>query len=130
MNLYSASMCTFHPALIRSRWWVLAWFLMSLGVATAAPMVQPRLMDTVCSASGAPKVIIHTDDGAVEQTAADALHCPLCLVGGAPPNTVLALPPATPAAAAQPVSPPFARAPAATAAPPPARAPPFFLSQS
>jgi len=103
---------------------------MSLGVATAAPMVQPRLMDTVCSASGAPKVIIHTDDGAVEQTAADALHCPLCLVGGAPPNTVLALPPATPAAAAQPVSPPFARAPAATAAPPPARAPPFFLSQS
>jgi hypothetical protein len=38
---------------------VLAWFLLSLGVAVAAPVVHPQAMELVCSAAGAIKVIVH-----------------------------------------------------------------------
>ncbi|OYZ44236.1 MAG: hypothetical protein B7Y20_12010 [Acidovorax sp. 16-64-162] len=97
----------------RFRLWVLAWFLMSLGAATATPIFQPKMLDVVCTTSGA-----------------DTQNCPLCLVGGVPPTDAYSLPPATPAVAPLPCLRSFPRAVAATAAPPPARAPPFFLSQS
>lgn len=128
MNLYSTSMHT-HPSMARFRCWILAWFLMSMGAATAAPMVQPKMLDVVCSTAGALKVLVHTHDGVVELDAT-ALHCPQCLVGGAPPNVAFSLPAATPAAASLPCFHSFSRAVVATAAPPPARAPPFFPSQS
>lgn len=116
-------------SMTRIRLWILAWFLMSLGVATATPMIQPKMLDVVCTTSGALKFFALTDDGAVELDA-DALNCPLCLVGGAPPNVAFSLPPAIRAVAALPRFHSFPRAVVATAAPPPARAPPFFPSQS
>ena len=128
MNLYSTSMNTTNP-MARFRLWVLAWFLMSLGAATATPIFQPKMLDVVCTTSGTLKFFALSDDGAAELNT-DALNCPMCLVGGAPPTDAFSLPPATPAAASPPCLRSVSRTVATTAAPPPARAPPFFLSQS
>jgi hypothetical protein len=102
------------------------WFVLSLGVAAASPVVHPQAVELVCSSAGAVKVIVQTDDGAREMGASH-LDCPLCAATGAPPSTpVVALPAVVPLAhAVQPIE--AARIAAATASPPPARAPPFFL---
>lgn len=112
--------------MVKFRLWILAWFLISLGVATAAPMVQPRTLEVVCSTAGSLKVLVHTPDG-TEPLGATALDCPLCLVGGAPPYTAMALSSLPPASDAAPLFHSQPHAVAATAAPPPARAPPFFF---
>ncbi|AMM24346.1 DUF2946 family protein [Variovorax sp. PAMC 28711] len=105
---------------------VLTWFVLSLGVAVASPVVKPQAMELVCSAAGAVKVIVQTDDGAQEMGASH-MDCPLCVLTGAPP-------PATPLADVPTLQPlaravqsiPAARIAAATAAPLPARGPPAF----
>ncbi|MGJ7491846.1 DUF2946 family protein [Variovorax sp. ZT4R33] len=105
---------------------VLAWFLLSLGVAVAAPVVHPQAMELVCSAAGAIKVIVQTDDGA-QELAPSHMDCPLCMLAGAPPPTAqVALPAPLPLARAV-QSIPAAHIAAATAAPLPARGPPSFL---
>ncbi|MBC7376814.1 MAG: DUF2946 domain-containing protein [Burkholderiaceae bacterium] len=63
---------------------VLVWFVLSLGVAVASPMVHPQAMELICSGSGAIKVLIKTDDG-VKEAAGHTLDCPLCAVPGTPP---------------------------------------------
>jgi hypothetical protein len=63
---------------------VLVWFVLSLGVAVASPMVHPQAMELICSGSGAIKVLIKTDDG-VKEAASHTLDCPLCAVSGTPP---------------------------------------------
>jgi len=105
---------------------VLMWFVLSLGVAVASPVVHPQAVELVCSASGAVKVVVQTDDGAQEMGASH-LDCPLCVLTGAPPPTAaVALPAVQPLALAV-QSIPAARIAAATAAPLPARGPPRFL---
>ena len=106
---------------------VLVWFAMSLGAAIASPIVQPKTMQLVCTSAGAVKVIVQTDDGALE-LGAGHLDCPLCaLMGGPPPATPMpGLPHILPLGhAVQPI--PAARIAAATAAPLPARGPPSLL---
>lgn len=105
---------------------VLLWFVASLGVAIASPVVHPRAMELVCSSAGAVKVIVHTDDGAQEMGVSH-MDCPLCMLAGAPPPTpVISIPRVLPLAhAVQPI--PAARIAAATAAPLPARGPPALL---
>ncbi|MDM0012158.1 hypothetical protein QTH87_06850 [Variovorax sp. J22P168] len=116
------------PALRRARLLaslVLAWFALSLGVAVASPLVQPRTMDIVCSASGSAMLLVMTDDGA-QAPAAGHLDCPLCLPTGAPPPALplAQLPRLLPLGhAVQSI--PAARIAAATAAPLPARGPPL-----
>lgn len=105
---------------------VLTWFLLSLGVAVAAPVVHPQAMELVCSSAGAIKVIVHTDDGA-QELAPSHMDCPLCVLTGAPPPTLsFTLPTPLPLARAV-QSIPAARIAAATAAPLPARGPPSLL---
>jgi hypothetical protein len=103
---------------------VLAWFALSLGVAVASPLVQPKPMEIVCSAAGATMLVVLTDDGA-QAPAAGHLDCPLCLPATAPPPALPAvrLPALLPLGHAL-QSIPAARIAAATAAPPPARGPP------
>lgn len=104
--------------------WVLVWFVLSIGVAVASPIVHPKVMQLVCSGLGVVKMVIQTADGA-QDVAGHTLDCPLCAVGNAPP------PPAGPSAAL-PIQPlaytlqsiPAARIAALTSAPPPARGPP------
>ncbi|MBT9510867.1 MAG: hypothetical protein IV104_00795 [Acidovorax sp.] len=105
------------------RLWVLAWFVASMGVAMASPLVLPQAIEVICSGAGTIKLLVQTDDGTVEM-GATAMDCPLCATPGAPPPTPGAalLPPHPLAHALQPVE--AARIAAATAAPLPARGPP------
>src|SRR4051812_25584173 len=62
---------------------VLAWFALSLGVAIAAPLVQPANIEVVCSGSGALKLLVKGDGGSTSST--HTLDCPLCAGLDAPP---------------------------------------------
>lgn len=105
---------------------VLLWFVLSLGVAIASPVVNPQAMELVCSSAGAVKVVVKTDDGA-QELGGSHLDCPLCVLTGAPPPApaVVPLPQPQPLGLAV-QSIPAARIAAATAAPLPARGPPAF----
>ena len=106
---------------------VLAWFVLSIGVAVASPLVQPQAITLVCSAGGAMKILVTLDDGSAQDLGTASLDCPLCLSMGAPP-------PPFQRHTAAPVHPlshalrPLAAAHIAerTAAPLPARGPPSF----
>jgi len=103
---------------------VLLWFALSMAAAIASPIVHPQAMELVCSAAGAVKVVVQTDDG-VQELGATHFDCPMCLLTGAPPPApaVLRLPQPQPLGhALQPIV--AARLAQATAAPLPARGPP------
>lgn len=114
---------------LRSLHWlarcVLAWFVLSIGVAVASPLVSPQAMELICSGSGAIKLLVKTDDGTQEATA-HTLDCPLCAHASAPPPVlraaVLLVQPL--AHALRPI--PAAHIAARTAAPLPPRGPPAF----
>ncbi|CAN7708277.1 DUF2946 family protein [Acidovorax sp. Root217] len=105
---------------------VLAWFVASMGVAMASPLVNPQAIEVICSGAGTIKLLVQTDDGAVEMGSM-GMDCPLCSIAGAPPATPPALVPLPQplAHAVQPVE--AARIAAITAAPLPARGPPTSL---
>lgn len=105
---------------------VLAWFLLSLGIAIASPIVHPKSMQLVCSASGAVMVSFQADDGDRE-TQFSAADCPLCAAVGAPPPVAASKVsmPLPMGRALQSI--PAARLAAATASPLPARGPPALL---
>ena len=112
----------------RLRWLarcVLAWFVASMGVAVASPLVNPQAMELICSGSGAIKLLVKTDDGA-QEVPSHGLDCPLCAHVGAPPPVLKAdVPLIHPLAhALRPI--PAARIAARTAAPLPPRGPPTF----
>lgn len=104
---------------------VLAWFVLSVGVAVASPLVNPQAMELICSGSGAIKVVVKTDDGA-QELPSHTLDCPLCVhVGAPPPASQAQLPVAHPLAhALRPI--PAAHIAARTAAQLPPRGPPAF----
>jgi hypothetical protein len=106
----------------------LLWFMLSIGVAIASPMVHRQAMELVCSAAGAVKAVVHNEDGSTQEMGATHMDCPLCTIAGAPPSAPAAIAPvfALPQGhTAQPI--PAARLAAATAAPLPARGPPAVL---
>jgi hypothetical protein len=106
---------------------MLVWFVLSIGAAVASPMVNPRAVELVCSASGGMKVLIKTDDGNREEAGTGVGHtldCPMCASLAAPPPAIT-----TTAEPYQPLSYALRSVPAAvlaarTAAPPPGRGPP------
>lgn len=103
---------------------VLAWFVLSLGLAVAAPIVQPESMALVCSASGNTKLLVGNGDGTAA-SASYTLDCVLCFVANAPPPAsvdVVSLPTLR-ATVAQGAS--ATRMAWRTAAPLSARGPPF-----
>src|SRR6218665_152356 len=62
----------------------LAWFMASLLVAGASPLVNPQAMELVCSASGSVNLIGKGADGPSGMGMA-AMDCPLCVVPTPPP---------------------------------------------
>jgi hypothetical protein len=64
---------------------VLAWFVVSLGVAVASPLVNPQNVLLVCSGAGAMKLLVQSDDGSTRDAGASSMDCPLCTPMGAPP---------------------------------------------
>ena len=105
---------------------VLVWFVLAMGVATASPMVNPKAMDLVCATGGGMKVVVVGDDEHSASTT-HTLDCPLCATLSAPPpvlqQTVMHEPPL--AHALRPMA--AARLAAATAPPLPSRGPPLSL---
>ena len=106
---------------------VLAWFALSIGVASAAPLIQSQGFELICTSTGAMKMVAIGDDGSSDHTALGAGHldCPMCLPHAPPPPPVLQLTAPTQSPlrhALQPVE--RARIAAITAAPLPARGPP------
>jgi hypothetical protein len=102
---------------------VLAWFVLSLGVAIASPMVNPNGAQLICS--GASVKLVNADGD--ETASAHTLDCPLCGSGAVP---LLDLNQSV--AFSSPLSQSLSRdtaaqIAAATAAPLSARAPPFSL---
>jgi hypothetical protein len=105
---------------------VLVWFALSLGAAVASPIVQPKVMDLICSGAGVMKLMVQTGDGSQELSSA-GMDCPLCAASSAPPPPGASL-------SVEPVQPlgyvlqsiPSAIIAARTAAPLPARGPPSF----
>lgn len=105
---------------------VLAWFVLSLGVAMASPLVQPQSMQLVCSASGAMKLVTSSADS-TEAPTLHLLDCSLCVAVAPPP-----VPQVVTMAASQPLAFALGRLPAArlaakTGAPLPPRGPPSLL---
>ena len=41
------------------RLWVLAWFVASMGMAIASPLVNPQSFEVICSGTGAIKLLVH-----------------------------------------------------------------------
>ena len=104
---------------------VLVWFVLSLGVAAASPLVHPRQIELVCGSDGQVKAMLLTDDGAVELRTSH-LDCPLCLSASAPPPMAFEVqqPPRLPARGWTALA--LAPLPSAALLPWQARAPPTF----
>ena len=103
---------------------VLAWLLLTLGVAVAAPLVQPQAMEIVCSTGAGAKVVWVATGDEAPLAAPATLECLLCLGASAPPAAI-ALPTLGPVPEAQPPALRSAvRIVATHGAPLPARGPP------
>lgn len=115
--------------LIPTTWlrrWIAACLLLSMGVAMASPLVQPRSMELICAGGGGAKLVLHSE-GALPSHGNGGMDCLLCLVESAPP-TAAPVPWAggSPLAGA-PAQPPPVSVLVSAAALPPARAPPVPL---
>ena len=64
---------------------VLAWFVLSLGVAVASPIVKPQNILLICTGTGAMKVLVQAEDGTADVQVHSSLDCPLCATLAAPP---------------------------------------------
>ena len=60
--------------------WVLAWYVLFVGVSVLAATLQPKTMDVVCSAMGTMKVVVQ---GEGENTAMSSSICGRPLLGEA-----------------------------------------------
>ena len=67
---------------------VLVWFALSVGVAIASPMVQPKAMDMVCTSTGSMKLVAQGDEDS-STFASPTLDCPLCATTCAPPPALM-----------------------------------------
>lgn len=106
---------------------VLAWFVLSLGVAVASPLVSPKDTLVVCTGTGAMKMLVKADDGGTREVAPSVMDCPLCVPASAPPPVAqVPIAPNSPLAFAL-LSIPSAHIAARTAAPLPPRGPPILL---
>lgn len=104
---------------------VLAWLVLTLGVAVASPMVAPKAMEMVCSAGGTSTLIVVDDDGAAVEAGQHTLLCSMCLPAAPPvalPATHADRPPPPPTYAPMPIEP--VRIAALAGAPLPPRGPP------
>jgi hypothetical protein len=68
---------------------VLAWFVFAMGVAVAAPTLQPMDLGGICSATATAEGG-NAPDGSAAAGAHHGLQCVLCLAAGAPPSTPVA----------------------------------------
>lgn len=65
---------------------VLAWFMLTLSIAMASPIVHPKAIEVVCTSSGSMQVIMLDEDGQAAPGLHHSLDCPLCLTITTPPS--------------------------------------------
>lgn len=70
---------------------VLAWFALVVGIAAAAPIVQPQSFEVICS-GGTMKLVVPGDGEDGEPAATVSLDCPMCMGVAPPPPAALVLP--------------------------------------
>ena len=100
---------------------VLAWFVLSVGVAVAAPVLKTQDLDVVCSSAGVQELAAG-GEGAAGHGHDHQKDCRMCVLTGAPAvDIVFAAQPVPPAAPAPLVAAVHA---AGATSPYPARAPP------
>ena len=102
---------------------VLVWFVISVGVAIASPLVVPKAMDLVCTTGGAMKMV-SSDDADKAESTTHTMDCALCMAVGIPPAPMGSqfTKPSPLAHALHPIE--AAHIAAATAPPLPSRGPP------
>jgi hypothetical protein len=71
---------------------VLVWFVLSMGVAVASPLVKSPVTELICFGSWAMTVMLPADDGSTPATSpvSHAWDCPLCAGLGAPLSETVA----------------------------------------
>lgn len=67
---------------------VMAWFALTLGMAIASPLVNPRAMELVCTSGGSVKLVVVEGDEGLAAAPHHSLDCPLCLAVTPPPAHV------------------------------------------
>ena len=70
----------------------LLWFVLTLGVAVASPMVHSPDKLVICTSVGMVEVEIHAD-GSISTERSNVAQCPLCVLGSAAPLDIAPLPP-------------------------------------
>ncbi|GAB3774187.1 hypothetical protein GCM10028796_48050 [Ramlibacter monticola] len=101
---------------------VLAWFVLSVGVAVAAPALQTQGFDVVCSGGGGTKLMAGAD-GDAGHGHDHTKDCRMCVLTGLPSVDIVFAAQQPPVAAPAPLLPVVHAAQAAS--PYPARAPPL-----
>jgi hypothetical protein len=107
---------------------LLVWFALFVGVASASPWVRADRLEIICTGAGSGTQLVDTGDAADARMGGHGLECALCLPVGAPPPAAAGLARALP----QPDTRSFlpaasAHLPRPAAAPLPARGPPSFV---
>jgi hypothetical protein len=103
---------------------MLVWFVLSLGVAVAAPLVNPQSTELICSGAGVMKLLVKNADGTSTEESRRMLDCPMCATVAAPPPMGQTLAELAPPMGHVLQAIPAEHIAALTAAPPPARGPP------
>lgn len=104
---------------------VLAWFVLTLAVAAAAPLIHPTAMHIVCTASGGAQLMVLDHEGQPVDDASHKAHCALCLSSDGPPPAPPTLSACSPSPLAHALTPiPAAHIASLTGASMPARGPP------
>jgi hypothetical protein len=108
--------------------WVLAWYVLFVGVSVLAATLQPKTMDVVCSAMGIMKVVVQGEGQGEATAVSSSMDCPMCAhaTPALPPPTVAALAHVPDARAFIVQRMPEALLLARTAPPLPSRGPPVF----
>lgn len=103
---------------------ILAWFVLSMGVAIASPLLKSQDVGQVCTSLGAIMIVADAGTDGSDPVSAKTMDCPLCVPAAEPPPPVVVTPaPAHPLSyALQGIA--SAILAARTAAPLPARGPP------
>ena len=110
---------------------LLAWWILAMGVAIAAPLVHVQPLEMVCSVGGSMKWVAISDEGQNNDSSptfsSGKMDCPLCM-SMVPPPAPTAHTPATQIGLSYALRPiPAAHIAQRTAAPLPARGPPTPL---
>jgi len=58
---------------------ILAWFVLTMGVAMASPIIAPKTLEMICSGTGAMQLIELDQHGEVVSTVQHTLDCAMCL---------------------------------------------------